>query len=71
MRLFNRNRTTATADPAVASKPASRSHRRSHGGGFGGRPSFGQWLRETALDILTMFIMGAIGLGVIPLPCLS
>jgi hypothetical protein len=28
------------------------------------RPSFGQWLKATWLDILTMAIMGAIGLGV-------
>jgi hypothetical protein len=28
------------------------------------RPSFGQWLKYTWLDILTMAIMGAIGLGV-------
>lgn len=45
------------------------------GGGFGrgrqhtpyamhSRPSFGQWLRVTWLDILTMVAMGAIGLGV-------
>lgn len=28
------------------------------------RPSFGQWLKVTWLDIITMIIMGAIGLGV-------
>lgn len=28
------------------------------------RPSFGQWLKHTWLDIVTMIIMGAIGLGV-------
>lgn len=28
------------------------------------RPTFGQWLKCTWLDILTMVIMGAIGLGV-------
>lgn len=28
------------------------------------RPSFGQWLKYTWLDILTMAAMGAIGLGV-------
>ncbi|KAH6658684.1 phosphatidic acid phosphatase type 2/haloperoxidase [Truncatella angustata] len=31
---------------------------------MGKRPSFGQWLKLTWLDILTMAIMGAIGLGV-------
>lgn len=30
------------------------------------RPSFGQWLKYTWLDILTMAAMGAIGLGVGP-----
>jgi len=36
------------------------------------RPSFGQWLKVTWLDILTMIAMGAIGLGVsISLPHLS
>lgn len=28
------------------------------------RPSFGQWLKHTWLDIVTMVVMGAIGLGV-------
>lgn len=28
------------------------------------RPKFGQWLKGTIFDILTMIIMGAIGLGV-------
>jgi diacylglycerol diphosphate phosphatase / phosphatidate phosphatase len=28
------------------------------------RPTFGQWLKGTWVDILTMAIMGAIGLGV-------
>lgn len=31
---------------------------------MGTRPSFGQWLKHTGLDIITMIIMGAIGLGV-------
>lgn len=28
------------------------------------RPSFGQWLKYTWLDILSMAVLGAIGLGV-------
>lgn len=28
------------------------------------RPTFGQWLKYTWLDILTMAVLGAIGLGV-------
>lgn len=31
---------------------------------MGKRPTFGQWLKHTALDIVTMAILGAIGLGV-------
>lgn len=31
------------------------------------RPSFGRWIKATGLDIVTMIIMGAIGLGVGPL----
>jgi diacylglycerol diphosphate phosphatase/phosphatidate phosphatase len=38
---------------------------RSHGvSSYNSRPTFGQWLKATWLDILTMAIMGAIGLGV-------
>lgn len=28
------------------------------------RPTFGQWLKQTWIDIITMIILGAIGLGV-------
>ncbi|OAL43623.1 acid phosphatase/Vanadium-dependent haloperoxidase [Pyrenochaeta sp. DS3sAY3a] len=36
-----------------------------HGGrSWNSRPTFGQWIKATALDIITMAIMGAIGLGV-------
>ena len=28
------------------------------------RPSFGQWIKHTWLDILTMVVMGAVALGV-------
>lgn len=34
------------------------------------RPSFGQWLKYTWLDIVTMICMGAIGLGVSSSCCL-
>jgi hypothetical protein len=43
---------------------------RSEWGAGGGRsimgptPGVGEWFRLTALDIFTMFVMGAIGLGV-------
>lgn len=73
MGLFSKHK--AREEPAQGTTaPTSR------GGMFGGRshgnkrvaesysmskrPSFGQWLKYTWLDILTMAIMGAIGLGV-------
>lgn len=31
---------------------------------YGVKPSFGQWLKVTWLDLVTMVIMGVIGLGV-------
>lgn len=34
------------------------------------RPGFGLWLKHTWLDILTMAILGAVGLGVRPPPSL-
>ena len=33
-------------------------------GGLNKRPSFGQWLKVTWPDVLTMIVMGIIGLGV-------
>ncbi|KAM6486441.1 phosphatidic acid phosphatase type 2/haloperoxidase [Trichoderma sp. SZMC 28011] len=64
---------TATTTPTTTTKRRWGLGR--GGGGFGrgrqhtpyamhSRPSFGQWLRVTWLDILTMVAMGAIGLGV-------
>jgi len=79
MGLFGRKRTAAT-DPAVGpagtttgtaggplhhEKHAHNGNHQPRGrGGFGGAPSVGQWLKATGLDIFTMFVMGAIGLGV-------
>jgi diacylglycerol diphosphate phosphatase/phosphatidate phosphatase len=51
--LFNRNRGTR-ADKQHAYTPYSMSS----------RPTFGQWLKHTVLDIVTMAVLGAIGLGV-------
>jgi hypothetical protein len=44
-----------------------RRSRGSRGPLMGHLPSFGQWIKATALDLFTMFVMGAIGLGVSPL----
>lgn len=73
------NRRTAAADPntAAAAGPhekkqgifSKRNHASAathHNGtpAWNTRPTFGQWIKATALDIVTMAAMGAIGLGV-------
>ncbi|KAF4312870.1 Phosphatidic acid phosphatase type 2/haloperoxidase [Botryosphaeria dothidea] len=75
MPFFNRRPATAeTADngttsttPAVQnghSDHAARKHTWPVDGSLNKRPRFGQWLKVTWPDILTMVCMGAIGLGV-------
>ncbi|EKG12839.1 Phosphatidic acid phosphatase type 2/haloperoxidase [Macrophomina phaseolina MS6] len=74
MGFFNRRPTTAqTADNGTASTAAaapnshahhSKKHAWSTDGSLNRRPPFGQWLKVTWPDILTMACMGAIGLGV-------
>lgn len=61
MGFFNRR----ARDPAVPAK--HHKHEKHHHGeahNMSMAPSFGQWLKAVWLDILTMFILGAIGLGV-------
>ncbi|ORY72142.1 phosphatidic acid phosphatase type 2/haloperoxidase [Pseudomassariella vexata] len=64
MGLFNKrkepNNATATSGGAVSPKQRSVAQPYS----MSTKPSFGQWLKLTWLDILTMAIFGAIGLGV-------
>jgi len=80
MGLFNKrtHAERAHAEPAAAGTGTaatsrggifSRKHgHKSHGAhehySMSTRPTFGEWLKRTALDIVTMAIMGAIGLGV-------
>jgi diacylglycerol diphosphate phosphatase/phosphatidate phosphatase len=75
MRLFNRRNgpiapNTATATGAPASRTSATMDKPGHHhyghnrGGLNARPTAGEWLRGTALDLITMFILGAIGLGV-------
>ncbi|KAI1414432.1 acid phosphatase/Vanadium-dependent haloperoxidase [Hypoxylon sp. FL1857] len=64
MGLFNRRH----PDGAGGTAPAN-GHRDGHvhdtvGYPMAVRPSFGQWLKVTGLDIITMICMGAIGLGI-------
>ncbi|KAI0155534.1 phosphatidic acid phosphatase type 2/haloperoxidase [Pestalotiopsis sp. NC0098] len=75
MGLFNKHKTPAQEPTQGTTASTSRGGMfgsRNHGGkgrvaesySMSTRPSFGQWLKHTWLDILTMAIMGAIGLGV-------
>ncbi|KAF2136330.1 uncharacterized protein K452DRAFT_362590 [Aplosporella prunicola CBS 121167] len=74
MGLFSRNTRPADANTAHSTgstAPANGHHAEKTGrhhtygdGSFNRRPPFGQWLKTTWLDILTMAVMGAIGLGV-------
>lgn len=70
MGLFNkRNTTPVAADTAAATgahKERTRPRRSSKAPAstYNTRPSFGQWLKATWLDIVTMAAMGAVGLGV-------
>ncbi|MCJ1444620.1 MAG: hypothetical protein MMC23_005122 [Stictis urceolatum] len=71
--------TATTAEPGTAhgnstshtqrrglfsSDKEARNHHRDDTGYLNRRPTFGQWLKVTWLDILTMVILGVIGLGV-------
>lgn len=63
------NAATATADASTGRhRRREKAHRGDRfnvdSGSFNRRPSFGQWLKMTWLDILTMAAMGAIGLGI-------
>jgi diacylglycerol diphosphate phosphatase/phosphatidate phosphatase len=75
MGFFNRRPAPAAADTTTATG----THHEKRGGIFGrkeprtnthgapsynSRPTFGQWIKATALDIVTMAAMGAVGLGV-------
>ncbi|TPX09926.1 uncharacterized protein E0L32_008948 [Thyridium curvatum] len=64
MGFFNRRRDAAATNNGVVRE---RRHGRHHHGEpypMATRPTFGQWLKATWLDIITMAAMGAIGLGV-------
>lgn len=68
MGIFNRKQPVAEG-PAGAAEPTTHTSRKIRGNSspyysMATRPSFGQWLKYTWLDILTMVIMGVIGLGV-------
>jgi diacylglycerol diphosphate phosphatase/phosphatidate phosphatase len=77
MGFFNRRQQAPVA--ADTTTATGTTHHEKKGGVFGrkesrvtsrgspswnSRPTFGQWIKATALDIVTMAVMGAIGLGV-------
>lgn len=78
MGLFNKRNTPAPRDTTEST--GMDESRQKRGGIFGkgpngtpkgasshsynSRPSFGSWIKATALDIVTMAAMGAVGLGV-------
>ncbi|KAL3423633.1 PAP2 superfamily protein [Phlyctema vagabunda] len=68
MGLFTRRQPEAHAAPNtghVKQEKAARHGRKEHAiTNMNSRPSFGQWLKATWLDLFTMAAMGAIGLGV-------
>lgn len=75
MGFFNRRQAPVAADTTTTTgthhekKAGIFGHKEprmtSHGSpSHNSRPTFGQWIKATALDIITMAIMGAIGLGV-------
>ena len=70
MGLFNKRNTTPVAADTTTATGSHREKRprrqsKSHSSSsYNSRPSFGQWLKATWLDIITMAAMGAIGLGV-------
>ncbi|KAE9369398.1 putative lipid phosphate phosphatase 1 [Stipitochalara longipes BDJ] len=68
MGLFSRRqRSTVTADTTAATAITTKRHREKRSPiimDMTRRPTFGQWLRVTWLDLVTMVVMGIIGLGV-------
>jgi len=76
MGFFNRraapvdaNTTTATGAPVHTEKKGifgrrHDAHTVNGAPAWNSRPTFGQWIKATALDIVSMAVMGAIGLGV-------
>lgn len=73
MGLFNKRNTAAPADTTTATGTPQHREKKGifaskgqHGGAraWNSRPTFGAWIKATALDIVTMAVLGAIGLGV-------
>ncbi|KIW84922.1 hypothetical protein Z517_00310 [Fonsecaea pedrosoi CBS 271.37] len=71
MGFFSRRTNNPASNGHTKNGHALRHEKRNHrpvfdidSGDFNRRPSFGQWLKFTWVDILTMAAMGAVGLGV-------
>lgn len=66
MGIFTRDKESRATAPQQHADTHERATTR-----FNSRPSFGQWLKVTWLDIITMALMGALGLGIYEAsPCL-
>ncbi|KAI1271811.1 phosphatidic acid phosphatase type 2/haloperoxidase [Xylaria sp. FL0933] len=68
MGFFNRRGRDGTATNHHQTNDTRRSRHVTSTYSMATRPSFGQWLKVTWLDILTFVIMGAIGLGIYEAP---
>lgn len=65
MGIFSRKKPVAEGPATTTPRTSRKSHSNSSPYySMATRPSFGQWLKYTWLDILTMVVMGVIGLGV-------
>jgi diacylglycerol diphosphate phosphatase/phosphatidate phosphatase len=69
MGLFNKRNDAAAADTTTATgthekKQGIFARKNGTGRTWNSRPTFGQWIKATALDLVSMAVLGAIGLGV-------
>lgn len=64
MGFFNRKPRNGPVPAAASNGNRHAAHDRNMPYSMSTRPSFGQWLKYTWLDIVTMAAMGAVGLGV-------
>jgi len=64
MGIFSRRPRDSATAPTTTTTHHEKTHRGPMVMNMNSRPSFGQWLKVTWLDLFTMFAMGLVGLGV-------
>ncbi|KAF2133564.1 acid phosphatase/Vanadium-dependent haloperoxidase [Dothidotthia symphoricarpi CBS 119687] len=67
MGLFGKRKAPVAADntmPTTHREKKSTSHKTGGSRAWNSKPTFGQWIKATWVDLLTMAVLGAIGLGV-------